>query len=60
MLAELRDDNQQLAARVRETLSLCEESGDIASASLIETWVDEAEHRVWRLFEASRRDESPG
>jgi starvation-inducible DNA-binding protein len=59
MLAELRSDNQQLTARMREMHSLCEESGDIASASLIETWVDEAEQRIWFLFEASRGGDSP-
>lgn len=54
MLAELREDNVQLAARMRETHGLCDEHGDIAGASLIETWVDEAEGRAWFLFEASR------
>src|SRR5258708_3376766 len=43
MLAELRDDNLQLAARMRETHRLCDENGDVASASLIEPWIDEAE-----------------
>ncbi len=57
MLAELREDNMQLAARMRETHGLCDEHGDVATASLIETWIDEAERRVWFLFEASRRDE---
>ena len=55
MLAELRDDNQQLAASMREAHGLCDEHGDVATASLIETWIDEAERRVWFLFEASRR-----
>src|SRR5712692_2937850 len=53
MLAELRDDNKQLAANLRETHALCDEQGDVASASLIETWIDEAEKRTWFLFEAS-------
>jgi starvation-inducible DNA-binding protein len=56
MLAELRDDNKQLAATMREIHGLCDEHGDVASASLIETWIDEAERRTWFLFEASRRD----
>src|SRR6202795_730796 len=56
MLAELRDDNEQLATRLREAHGLCDEQGDVASASLIETWIDEAEGRVWFLFEATRRD----
>ncbi|MFZ0497453.1 MAG: DNA starvation/stationary phase protection protein [Methylocella sp.] len=55
MLGELRDDNEELAARMRETHSLCDEHGDVASASLLETWIDEAERRVWFLFEAGRR-----
>jgi len=54
MLAELRDDNRQLAARMRETHGLCDEHGDVASASLLEVWIDEAERRAWFLFEASR------
>src|ERR1700757_2660464 len=55
MLAELRDDNLQLAARMRETHRLCDENGDVASASLIEPWIDEAEGRIWFLFESGRR-----
>lgn len=54
MLAELREDNLQLAARIREAHSLCDEHGDIATASLLENWIDEAEGRTWFLFEASR------
>jgi len=57
MLAELRDDNQQLVTRMRETHGLCDEHGDIATASLIENWIDEAERRVWFLFEAGRHGE---
>jgi len=47
MLAELRDDNQQLTARMRETHDLCGEQNDVATTSLIETWIDEAERRTW-------------
>jgi starvation-inducible DNA-binding protein len=54
MLAELRN-NLQLAARMRETHRLCDENGDVAGASLIEPWIDEAEGRTWFLFESSRR-----
>jgi starvation-inducible DNA-binding protein len=57
MLAELRSDNMELAARMRETHALCDEHGDVASASLLEVWIDEAEQRIWFLFEASRRGE---
>src|SRR5207248_11516071 len=59
MLAELRDDNKQLVANLRETHGLCGEEGDVATASLLETWIDEAERRSWFLFEASRRGETP-
>src|SRR5271170_5043439 len=54
MLAELRDDNKQLIASMRETHGLCDEHGDVATASLLENWIDEAERRTWFLFEASR------
>jgi starvation-inducible DNA-binding protein len=54
MLAELRDDNKQLAASLRESHSLCDEHGDVASASLLENWIDEAERRSWFLFETTR------
>ena len=56
MLAELRDDNKQLAASMREAHGLCDEHGDVATASLLENWIDEAERRVWFLFEVSRRE----
>ena len=58
MLAELRDDNLQLAAHMRETHGLCDERGDVASASLLENRIDEVERRVWFLFEASRHGEA--
>ena len=54
MLAELCEDNAQLANRLRSAHSLCDEYGDVASASLIENWIDEAEHRTWFLYEATR------
>ena len=54
MLAELRDDNTQLATRLREAHRLCDENGDVASASLIEIWIDEAERRTWFLLETTR------
>jgi starvation-inducible DNA-binding protein len=57
MLAELRDDNRQIAASMREMHSLCDEHEDVATASLLESWIDEAERRTWFLFEATRRDE---
>jgi starvation-inducible DNA-binding protein len=57
MLAELRDDNKQLAAEMRRTHALCDEHQDVATASLLEVWIDEAERRTWFLFEATRRVE---
>ena len=54
MLAELRDDNKTLAARLREVHDVCDEHRDIASASLIEVWIDETERRTWFLTEIVR------
>ena len=56
MLAELRDDNKQLTAWMRETHDLCDEYGDVATASLLENWIDEAERRIWFLFESTRKE----
>jgi starvation-inducible DNA-binding protein len=55
MLAELREDNKQLAANMRTLHELCDEHNDVATASLIENWIDETEKRTWFLFEAGRR-----
>jgi starvation-inducible DNA-binding protein len=55
MLAELRDDNLALTESMRQTHGVCEEHGDVATTSLLENWIDEAERRVWFLFEAGRR-----
>ena len=55
MLAELRDDNGDLATRLRELHALCEEYHDVVTASLIENWLDEAEGRRWFLFETGRK-----
>jgi starvation-inducible DNA-binding protein len=60
MLAELRDDNLQLAAHMRSAHGLCDGHGDIVTTGLIDVWIDEAEKRVWFLFEASRRGDEPG
>jgi len=57
MLAELREDNMQLVAHMRETHGLCDENEDVATASLLENWIDEAEKRIWFLFESGRRTE---
>src|SRR5436309_8177876 len=55
MLAELADDNKTFAARLREAHNVCEEHRDVATTSLIEVWIDEAERRTWFLFETTRR-----
>src|SRR3954453_23101580 len=60
MLAELCEDNKMLAGRLREAHNVCEEHRDIATASLIETWIDETERRTWFLFEASRPADTSG
>jgi starvation-inducible DNA-binding protein len=60
MLAELRDDNKQMAAAMREAHAVCDENNDVASASLIEVWIDETERRTWFLFEATRRNNELG
>ena len=60
MLAELREDNKTLAARLREAHNVCDEHRDIATASLIEVWIDETERRTWFLFEAGRPVDATG
>jgi starvation-inducible DNA-binding protein len=55
MLAELREDNLVLAGRLRTVHDMVDEFRDIATASLIENWIDETERRTWFLFESSRR-----
>jgi starvation-inducible DNA-binding protein len=54
MLAELRGDNLQVIGFMRETHALCDERGDVATASVLENWIDETERRVWFLYEATR------
>lgn len=54
MLAELFGDNQQLAASMRSAHAVCDEYGDVATASLLEVWIDETERRAWFLFETTR------
>ncbi len=60
MLAELGGDNKALAASLRQAHNTCDEYGDVATASLIEVWLDETERRVWFLFESNRRGDSSG
>jgi starvation-inducible DNA-binding protein len=60
MLAELREDNQTLAVSMREAHGLCEEHRDVATASLLENWIDQGERRAWFLFETCRNAKTGG
>src|ERR1700694_6207335 len=55
MIVELRDDNAILTQYMREVHALCDEAGDVATASLLENWIDETEKRTWFLFECGRQ-----
>jgi starvation-inducible DNA-binding protein len=55
MLAELKGDNSDLIARMRQAHELTSEHGDVATSSLLEVWIDQAERRAWFLFETTRR-----
>ena len=55
MLAELRSDNAALTQGMRDVHALCDEAGDVATASLLENWIDESERRIWFLFECGRQ-----
>jgi starvation-inducible DNA-binding protein len=57
MLAELREDNRALVASMFEAHELCSEENDVATASLLENWIDEGQRRVWFLFEAGRTEQ---
>jgi starvation-inducible DNA-binding protein len=56
MLSELSADNQQLTRLLRSTHAVCDEHNDVATASLIENWIDEAERRTWFLSETINAD----
>ncbi|MCA1452574.1 DNA starvation/stationary phase protection protein [Bradyrhizobium sp. BRP22] len=58
MLAELGSDNQQLTREMRQVHNVCDEYGDVATASLLENWIDETERRTWFLYEATRNRNS--
>jgi starvation-inducible DNA-binding protein len=60
MLAELADDNRQLAAFMRQTHDLCDDHDDVATESLLEEFIDQTEKRIWFLFEASRGMQTSG
>jgi starvation-inducible DNA-binding protein len=55
MLAELSADNQRLTKFLRASHEICEEYNDVATASLIEVWIDQTERRTWFLFETLRK-----
>jgi starvation-inducible DNA-binding protein len=54
MMRQLMDDNRALITSMREAHKVCDQHGDLATASLLEEWIDQAEKRVWFLFETSR------
>jgi starvation-inducible DNA-binding protein len=55
MLVELLQDNRSLGQEMHALHAVCDEAGDVATASLIENWIDETDGRAWFLFEASQR-----
>ena len=54
MIGELCDDNQQLTRTLRATHEICDHHNDVATASLIEVWIDETERRTWFLAEIAQ------
>jgi starvation-inducible DNA-binding protein len=60
MLAELREDNQTAIKAMRQVHEICDEHGDVATASLLENYIDQAEKRVWFLYEAGRAATATG
>jgi starvation-inducible DNA-binding protein len=60
MLRELMNDNKALIAAMREAHEITDKGGDVATTSMLENWIDEAERRTWFLFEASRRGDNSG
>ena len=54
MLSELREDEKALVLSMRSVHVLCDDAGDVATASALETWIDQAQRRSWFLFEATR------
>ena len=55
MLSELLEDNKALVLSMRATHTLTDEAGDVATTSLLENWIDEAQRRIWFLFETTRK-----
>ena len=55
MLSELREDEKALVLRMLAAHAVCDDAGDVATASLLENWIDQGQRRIWFLFEATRR-----
>ena len=55
MLSELHEDEKALTLRMRAVHALCDDAGDVATASLLENWIDQSQRRSWFLFESTRR-----
>jgi starvation-inducible DNA-binding protein len=60
MLRELMADNKKVAAAMRKAHKLCDDHEDVATASLLEMYIDATEKRTWFLFEASREADDSG
>lgn len=54
MLSELHEDEKALTLNMRATHALCDDAGDVATASLLENWIDQSQRRSWFLFETTR------
>jgi starvation-inducible DNA-binding protein len=54
MLSELRENEKALVLSMRAVHTLCDDAGDVATASLLENWIDQTQRRSWFLFEATR------
>ena len=54
MLSELREDERALVQSMRAAHALCDDAGDVATASLLENWIDQSQRRIWFLFESSQ------
>jgi len=54
MLTELRCGNQMLVDSMRAAHETCQKEGDIATAAMLEVWIDQAQRRIWFLFEAAQ------
>jgi starvation-inducible DNA-binding protein len=60
MLRELMADNKKVVVAMREAHELCDEHQDVGTASLLEVLIDQAEKRLWFMFEASRTADRSG